>query len=104
MGGEAAVSFTERIRFPPKHVAATVFHRLYAQAWLHGASSHSGWRTFVTTLIENGVDIKAISTLIGHASSAMTTQYVEDNPAQLKPISVKQVSGDARGGKLFDRS
>lgn len=31
-----------------------------------------GRRTFATSLIENGADIKAVSTLIGHASVAMT--------------------------------
>lgn len=64
-----------------------LFHRLYAQARLQGASSHSGRRTFATTLIEKGVDIKAVSTLMGHASIAMTAQYVEDNPVRLKQIS-----------------
>jgi len=39
------------------------------------------------TLIEMGVDIKAVSTLMGHASIAMTAQYVEDNPVRLKQIS-----------------
>lgn len=64
-----------------------LFHRLYEQARLQGASSHSGRRTFATTLIEKGVDIKAVSTLMGHASVAMTARYVEDNPVRLKQIS-----------------
>jgi len=64
-----------------------LFHRLYDQARQQGASSHSGRRTFATTLIEKGVDIKAVSTLMGHASIAMTAKYVEDNPVRLKQIS-----------------
>ena len=63
-----------------------LFHRLYQDAKLQGASSHSGRRTFATTLIEKGVDIKAVSTLMGHSSIAMTAQYVENNPARLKQI------------------
>jgi integrase/recombinase XerD len=63
-----------------------LFHRMYVGAKLQGASSHSGRRTFATTLIEKGVDIKAVSTLMGHSSIAMTAQYVEDNPARLKQI------------------
>ncbi|MBR7559538.1 site-specific integrase, partial [Mycobacterium tuberculosis] len=55
-----------------------LFHRLYDLARLPGASSHSGRRTFATNLIERGVDIKAVSTLMGHSSIAMTAQYVED--------------------------
>lgn len=63
-----------------------LFHRMYADAKIQGASSHSGRRTFATTLIEKGVDIKAVSTLMGHSSIAMTAQYVEDNPVRLKQI------------------
>jgi integrase/recombinase XerD len=63
-----------------------LFHRMYAQARLQGASSHSGRRTFATTLIEKGVDIKAVSTLMGHASIGMTARYVENNPVRLKQI------------------
>jgi len=64
-----------------------LFHRIYDLARLPGASSHSGRRTFATNLIEKGVDIKAVSTLMGHSSIAMTAQYVEDNPKRLKLIS-----------------
>jgi len=63
-----------------------LFHRMYRDAKLQGASSHSGRRTFATTLIEKGVDIKAVSTLMGHSSIAMTAKYVENNPARLKQI------------------
>jgi integrase/recombinase XerD len=64
-----------------------LFQRMYSKARMQGASSHSGRRTFATTLIEKGVDIKAVSTLMGHASIAMTARYVEDNPVRLKQIS-----------------
>ena len=63
-----------------------LFRRIYNDAKLQGASSHSGRRTFATTLIEKGIDIKAVSTLMGHSSIAMTAQYVENNPARLKQI------------------
>nr|WP_242604517.1 tyrosine-type recombinase/integrase [Legionella gresilensis] len=51
-----------------------------------GASSHSGRRTFITKLIEQGVDIKAVSRLAGHASIVTTSIYVDDNPDRLKRI------------------
>lgn len=63
-----------------------LFARLYQAAGIDGASSHSGRRTFATGLIERGVDIKAVSTLMGHASVAMTARYVENNPVRLKRI------------------
>lgn len=63
-----------------------LFAHLYQQAGFIGASSHSGRRTFATRLIEKGVDIKAVSRLMGHANISMTAQYVEDNPVRLKRI------------------
>ncbi len=64
-----------------------LFSQLYKQAGIVGASSHSGRRSFATKLIERGVDIKAVSRLMGHASISMTAQYVEDNPVRLKRIA-----------------
>jgi integrase/recombinase XerD len=61
-----------------------LFKRMYHWAGLDQASSHSGRRTFATSLIERGADIKAVSTLMGHASVAMTARYVEDNPIRLR--------------------
>ena len=63
------------------------FRDLYDKAGIHGASSHSGRRTFITRLIEHGADIKAVSKLAGHASIMTTAIYVEDNPERLKKIS-----------------
>lgn len=63
-----------------------LFKRLFVAAGFDGASSHSGRRTFATSLIENGVDIKAVSKLMGHSTVAMTARYVEDNPIRLRKI------------------
>ena len=63
-----------------------LFKRMYRWAGLDQASSHSGRRTFATSLIEQGVDIKAVSNLMGHASVSMTARYVEDNPLRLSRI------------------
>lgn len=73
-------------RFHPD-VLQKWFRKLYDKAGLHGASSHSGRRTFITRLIEQGADIKAVSRLAGHASIITTAIYVEDNPERLKRIS-----------------
>lgn len=63
-----------------------LFHRMFVETKILGASSHSGRRTFATTLIEKGADIKAVSRLMGHSSISMTAQYVEDNPLRLKQM------------------
>lgn len=73
-------------RFSPNSLQQ-VFKRLYRRAGIDGASSHSGRRTFATRLIEKGIDIKAVSRLMGHSTIAMTAEYVEDNPARLKNIT-----------------
>lgn len=63
------------------------FRMLYDKAGIVGASSHSGRRTFITRLIEQGADIKAVSRLAGHANIVTTAIYVEDNPERLKRIA-----------------
>lgn len=63
------------------------FAFLYKEAGIERASSHSGRRTFATNLIEQGTDIKAVSTLMGHASIQMTALYIQDNPERLKKIT-----------------
>ena len=63
------------------------FRKLYDKAGIKGASSHSGRRTFITRLIEQGADIKAVSNLAGHASITTTAGYVDSNPDRLKRIS-----------------
>lgn len=63
------------------------FKSLYDKAGIHGASSHSGRRTFITRLIEQGADIKAVSRLAGHANIVTTAIYVEDNPERLKRLA-----------------
>lgn len=73
-------------RFSP-NALQQLFQSIYHSAGIVGASSHSGRRTFATRLIEKGIDIKAVSRLMGHANIAMTAQYVEDNPVRLKKIS-----------------
>ena len=63
------------------------FKTIYDKAGIIGASSHSGRRTFITRLIEQGADIKAVSKLAGHASIVTTAIYVEDNPDRLKRLT-----------------
>ncbi len=77
-------------RFHPD-VLQKWFRKLYDKTGLIGTSSHSGRRTFITRLIEQGADIKAVSRLAGHANIATTSEYVEDNPDRLKKISILSI-------------
>lgn len=63
------------------------FRSLYDKAGIYGASSHSGRRTFITRLIEQGVNIKSVSYLAGHASTITTSIYIENKPDCLKELA-----------------
>ena len=63
---------------------AQTFAVLYAGAGLEGASSHSGRRTFLTTLANKGTAIHILKTLAGHRSISTTAAYLYSSPSQLK--------------------
>ena len=60
------------------------FHYLYKQAGVEGASSHSGRRTFITTLANKGVGVRVLMELAGHRSIAVTQKYIDVNPGMLR--------------------
>lgn len=57
--------------------------RIYADAGIVGASSHSGRRWFITQLAHSGVSPKVIMTLAGHRSLATTQRYIDVNDQML---------------------
>ena len=57
--------------------------RIYADAGIVGASSHSGRRWFITQLAHSGISPKVIMTLAGHRSLATTQRYIEVNDQML---------------------
>ena len=64
-----------------------LLHRLHDRAGIIGGRSHSGRRWMATELISKGIDIKAVSVLLGHSSVAMTSHYADDNPQRLRRIA-----------------
>lgn len=68
-----------------------LLRRLHERAGIVGGRSHSGRRWFATELISKGVDLKAVSVLMGHSSISMTAQYAEDNPQRLARIAAELV-------------
>ena len=89
---EQPLFLSQKRDFFTNDTLAKRFETLYRDAGIADASSHSGRRTFATNLIEQGTDIKAISTLMGHASIQMTALYVQDNPERLKKITSKALN------------
>jgi len=63
---------------------AQTFALLYEGAGLQGASSHSGRRTFLTSLANKGTAIHILKTLAGHRSIQTTAAYLYSSPTQLK--------------------
>ena len=56
---------------------------IYKSCGLTYASSHSGRRTFITRLAEQGVNVRLLAELAGHSSITTTQRYIDANPAQL---------------------
>jgi integrase/recombinase XerD len=55
------------------------FHYLYKRAGIAGGSSHSGRRTFITTLANKGVSVRLLASLCRHVSIATTQNYIDVN-------------------------
>lgn len=84
---------TQRALFPtqknPKrgftaNTLCQLFHKLYKDAHMSGAKSHSGRRTFITKLADKGVGVRVLMALAGHKSIATTQRYIELNPTVMK--------------------
>jgi integrase/recombinase XerD len=84
---------TKRALFPtqknPKrgftaNTLCQLFHKIYKEARMTGATSHSGRRTFITKLADKGVGVRVLMALAGHKSIATTQRYIELNPTVMK--------------------
>jgi integrase/recombinase XerD len=55
------------------------FHYLYQRCGISGASSHSGRRTFITTLANKGISVRVLASLAGHKNISTTQCYIDVN-------------------------
>jgi integrase/recombinase XerD len=62
-----------------RNTMAQHFHYLYRRAGVSGASSHSGRRTFITTLANKGVSVRVLMSLSGHRQLASVQKYIDVN-------------------------
>jgi integrase/recombinase XerD len=60
------------------------FHFIYKRAGIDGASSHSGRRTFITTLANKGVGVRVLMALAGHRNMSTTQRYIDLNEEMLR--------------------
>ncbi len=61
-----------------------LFRRIFDRCGLKACSSHSGRRTFASTLLANGVSSDDISGLLGHSDIDATGDYLECSEAMLE--------------------
>jgi integrase/recombinase XerD len=52
------------------------FYWMYKNAGIKGASSHSGRKTFLTSLASQGISVFVLASLAGHKSIATTQRYI----------------------------
>ena len=57
--------------------------RLYDNAHIKGASSHSTRRTFITNLANKGVNVRVIAELASHKGIQTTQRYIDTNYTML---------------------
>ena len=61
-----------------------LFRSFYEAAGIDNATSHSGRRTFITRLSENGVSTRVIQELARHSSMATTQRYIDVSVDKLR--------------------
>ena len=61
-----------------------LFKNLYRSIGLDDCSSHSGRRTFITTLSERGISVRVIQELARHSDLSTTQRYIDVSVDKLK--------------------
>ena len=69
--------------FSPNTLCQLYFN-IYKGAGLQNCSSHSGRRTFATSLSSSGVSIRVLQKLLGHKNIQTTSIYVDANDDMLR--------------------
>jgi integrase/recombinase XerD len=67
-----------RCHFSP-NTLAQYFYWMYRRAGISSASSHSGRKTFLTSLASQGVSVFVLASLAGHKSISTTQRYITVN-------------------------
>jgi integrase/recombinase XerD len=69
---------------------AVWFHTRFRELGVQGASSHSGRRTFITSLakkiVEAGGSLRDVQELAGHTSLATTQKYIQGDTAAKRNV------------------
>lgn len=88
-GTTALFSTQKRDAFTANTLCQTL-NMTYRRAGIDGASSHSGRRSFITTLASKGVGVRVLAALAGHRSIATTQVYIDVND-EMKRAAVELI-------------
>jgi integrase/recombinase XerD len=66
------------------NLLAQHFFWQYRKAGIENGSSHSGRRTFLTSLCQKQISIRVLANLAGHRSTAVTMKYLDANDDMLR--------------------
>jgi integrase/recombinase XerD len=84
------VIYSERADGYSANAIAVWFYERFRQTGIEGASSHSGRRTFITSLakriVEAGGSLRDVQQLAGHSSLSTTQAYIEGDAAAKKNV------------------
>jgi integrase/recombinase XerD len=76
---DAPMFYTQkRTAFTPNTLCQTL-NMIYKGAGIDGATSHSGRRSFITTLAAKGIGVRVLAALAGHRSISTTQAYIDVN-------------------------
>jgi integrase/recombinase XerD len=76
---EKPLFYTQKRSGFSANTATQLFISLYRKAGLVGATSHSGRRSFITSLAAKGVSVRLLASLAGHRSITTTQAYIDVN-------------------------
>lgn len=82
-GSDDPLFYSQKDKGFSSQTIINLFAQLYKMALISGASSHSGRRTFLTNLSNQGVSPRIIQKLARHSSLNTTMLYLETNDTQL---------------------
>lgn len=63
-----------------------LFLDIYKACELKDASSHSGRRTYITRLANNGVRVRVLAALAGHSHISTTLRYIDVNSDHARSV------------------
>ena len=61
------------------NVLCQTLNGLYKHVGMDGATSHSGRRSFITTLASKGVGVRVLASLAGHRGITLVQRYIDVN-------------------------